>query len=156
MPGDEGNGIREDSLDTFAMLKHNKGLIGLVAVCWFLGITYNCVSTTLIGRTSAVIRTLMEAFRTLLIWLTQFGIYYGLRTSSNPEVYKFRMAGEEWSVGAYVQLAGFLLMTYSLFMYNGIPKYPCFNYGPIHLPEEEEKSEVTKPGEWADQLLTEV
>jgi hypothetical protein len=157
MPGEEGNGIREDTLDTFEMIKNDLSLIGLVVFSWFLGITYNCVSTTLIGRTSAVIRTLMEAFRTLLIWLTQFAIYYGLRTVKDPEINKFKMAGEEWSIGGYVQLAGFLLMTYSLFMYNGIPKYPCFNYGPIHLPgkDQEDKSEQTIPATWTQPLLDE-
>jgi hypothetical protein len=138
MPGEEGNGIHENTLDTFEMVKNNLSLIALIFFAWFLGITYNCVSTTLIGRTSAVIRTLMEAFRTLLIWLIQFAIYYGLEAAKNPSVKRFMMAGEEWSVGSFVQMAGFILMTFSLFMYNGIPKYPCFNYGPIHLKPKDE------------------
>jgi hypothetical protein len=138
MPGEEGNGIREDTVDTFEMIKNNPSLIGLICFCWFLGITYNCVSTTLIGRTSAVIRTLMESFRTLLIWLTQFSIFYGLREAKDPAVNRFKMAGEEWSIGGYIQMGGFCLMTFSLFMYNGIPKYPCFNYGPIHFKKDEE------------------
>jgi hypothetical protein len=134
MPGEEGNGIREDSLDTLAMVHNDPSLWGVIAASWFLGITYNCVSTTLIGRTSAVIRTLMEAFRTFLIWMVQFGIFYLLnKFGNNPRVWKFRLAGEEWSIGAWVQLGGFLLMTWSLFLYNRIPKYPCFNYGPIHF-----------------------
>jgi hypothetical protein len=80
----------------------------------------------------------MEAFRTFLIWMVQFMLYYGLGASSDPEVYKFRMAGEQWATGAYVQLGGFILMTFSLFTYNGIPHYPCFNYGPIHMRGETE------------------
>jgi hypothetical protein len=30
-------------------------------------------------------------------------------------------------------------------MYNGIPKYPCFNYGPIHFKKKEGEEEA--PGE---------
>jgi hypothetical protein len=143
MPGEEGNGIREDTADTFEMVKNSPRLFGIIAAAWFLGLTYNCVSTTLIGRTSAVIRTLMEAFRTFLIWMVQFALYYGLGSSSDPEVYKFRMAGEEWATGAWVQLGGFILMTFSLFTYNGIPHYPCFNYGPIHVKGEAGTQELT-------------
>jgi hypothetical protein len=138
MPGDEGNGIREDSIDTFLQIKNNPSLIGIVVVSWFLGLTYNCVSTALIGRTSAVIRTLMEAFRTFLLWMVQFMIFYSFNSSSNPDVYKFRMGGEEWATGAYVQLGGFILMTFSLFTYNAIPRYPCFNYGPVHVKGDDE------------------
>jgi hypothetical protein len=133
MPGEEGNEIREDTGDTFVMIKNNPKLIAIVVVAWFLGITYNCVSTTLIGRTSAVIRTLMEAFRTFLLWMVQFALFYGIGSSNNPDVYKYRMAGEEWAPGAYAQLGGFVLMTFSLFTYNAIPHYPCFNYRPIHV-----------------------
>jgi hypothetical protein len=89
----------------------------------------------------------MEAFRTFLIWMVQFALFYGLRTSKDPEVYKFRMAGEEWTTGAWVQLGGFLLMTFSLFTYNGIPHYPCFNYGPIHIKGEEVTQELTGQSE---------
>jgi hypothetical protein len=153
MPGEEGNGIREDSLDTFEMVKNNLNLLGIIAASWFLGLTYNCVSTTLIGRTSAMIRTLMEAFRTFLIWMVQFAIFYGLGASKDPEVYKFRMAGEEWATGAWVQFGGFLLMTFSLFTYNGIPHYPCFNYGPIHIKGQEVTQEPTGQTEMLSSVL---
>ena len=139
LPGEEGNGLREDTLDTFAMLRNEPGLLAIVFITWFLGITYNCVSTTLIGRTSAVIRTLMEAFRTFLIWMVQFMLFYSL--SKSKDLYKFRMAGEEWSTGSYWQLGGFILMTISLLGYNGVPRCPCFNYGPVHVKEKKKSSE---------------
>jgi hypothetical protein len=155
MPGDEGNGIHEDTADTFRMIHNNKSLWGIVVVSWFLGITYNCVSTTLIGRTSAVIRTLMESFRTFLIWMVQFIIFYGLSaTDPNSAAYKFRMAGEDWSIGAYVQLSGFALMTFSLFLYNGIPHYPCFNYGPVHYKGADEEGQLDDLGSDGQKLVS--
>ena len=126
LPGEEGNGIREDTLDTFAMLGNNYQPLVMSIVIVFLGLTYNCVSTTLIGRTSAVIRTLMEAFRTFLIWMVQFMLFYSLRT--NPSTLKYAYAGEEWSKGSIVQLVGFIIMTWALFGYNKLPQYPCFDY----------------------------
>lgn len=137
LPGTEGNGIREDTLDTFAQIRNEPLLLILVFIVWFLGITYNCVSTTLIGRTSAVVRTLMEAFRTFLIWMVQFMLFYSL--SKSEDLYKFRMAGEEWSTGSYWQLGGFILMTISLLGYNGVPRCPCFNYGPVNVKKSSEE-----------------
>jgi hypothetical protein len=161
MPGQEGNGIREDTVDTFQQIKNNLSLLAIVFVSWFLGLTYNCVSTALIGRTSAVIRTLMEAFRTFLLWMVQFMIFYSFDSSSDPEVKKFEMGGEEWADGSYVQLGGFILMIFSLFTYNAIPRYPCFNYGLVHVKgeggEELEFHNLTEgegtPGDNADKRL---
>ena len=126
LPGQEGNGIREDTLDTFAMLGNNYQPLVMSFAIVLLGLLYNCISTTLIGKTSAVVRTLMEAFRTFLIWMVQFMLYYSLR--SNPDTHKYALAGEAWSTGSIVQLVGFLIMTWALFGYNKIPKYPCFDY----------------------------
>jgi hypothetical protein len=134
MPGPEGNGIREDTIDTLAMIKNSVALVVVMIFAWFLGLAYNVISTVLIGRTSAVVRTLMEAFRTLLIWLVELGVFYGFSASENYT--KFRMAGEQWCKWSYVQLAGFVLMTFSLLVYNGIPRFPCFNYGPLLKRQE--------------------
>jgi hypothetical protein len=78
----------------------------------------------------------MEAFRTFLLWMVQFVIFYSFNSAEDPDVRKYCMGGEEWADGAYVQLAGFILMTFSLFTYNAIPRYPCFNYGPVHVRGE--------------------
>jgi hypothetical protein len=134
LPGKEGNGIHEDIVDTFVQIGNSVTLIVLCIVSFLLGLIYNSVSTTLIGRTSAVIRTLMEAFRTFLIWMVQFAMFYGFK--SNPHLFKYRFAGEEWTFACYIQATGFALMIFALCMYNAIPKYPCFNYGPVHVNEE--------------------
>lgn len=126
LPGPEGNGIHEDSIDTLYQIKNSVPILLISIVMIILSGLYNCVSATLISRTSAVVRTLMEAFRTFLIWMVQFLIFYTFR--SNETLYHYRLAGEEWGLGSYIQLAGFVLMTFAILAYNKIPKYPCYSY----------------------------
>jgi hypothetical protein len=128
MPGREGNGVHEDFFDTVAMMRNAPILVGLAGLYFCLEITYNCVSTTLIGRTSAVVRTLMEALRTFLIWFSQLALFYGLGRVEDPSIHYYKIAGEQWCHGSWVQLAGFVLTTVCVLMYQGIPEYPCFNY----------------------------
>ena len=134
IPGKEGNGVHEDSLDTFIMMKNNPTIILVTFFLWAFGLSYNCVSTTLIGRTSAIVRTLMEAFRTFLIWMVQFLIFYTFRT--NEEIYHYRLIGEEWENGSYIQLGAFIIMTMAILSYNGVPHYPCFKYEESKHDEE--------------------
>ena len=126
LPGPEGNGIHEDSIDTLKMVGNSVPIFVISVIMILLGGIYNSVSATLISRTSAVVRTLMEAFRTFLIWMVQFMIFYTFRT--NESLYPYRLAGEEWGMGSYVQLAGFIIMTISVLAYNKIPQYPCCDY----------------------------
>ncbi|OHT02868.1 hypothetical protein TRFO_06912 [Tritrichomonas foetus] len=137
LPSEEGNGIHEDSFDSFLMMGNNHVIIITVVLLWACGLSYNCVSTVLIGRTSAIIHTLVEAFRTFLIWMIQFMMFYSFRTNEN--LYQYRLLGEEWEMGSYIQLAGFIIMNIGILAYNGVPHYPCFRY-----KTDEERAEEAK------------
>lgn len=129
LPGEEGNGIREDSIETFKMLGSNKILILASFVVWGLGLCYNVTSNYLIKATSSVVRSLMESVRTFLIWVVSFAFFYGF--NSLPDGHsqkKYSALGEEWGVGSYMQLAGFIFMTFGILEYNGFPKFPCWKY----------------------------
>lgn len=126
LPGPEGNGIHEDSIDTLKMIGNSWTIRIAMIIMVILGFIYNVVSATLISRTSAVVRTLMEAFRAFLIWIVQLLIFYTFRT--NDTLHHYIFAGEEWGTGSYIQLAGFILMTFAVLAYNKILKYPCYSY----------------------------
>jgi hypothetical protein len=151
LPGEEGNGLHEDFLDTVAQIHHQPSLWGVIVVAFALGLVYNCVSATLIGRTSAVVRTLVESLRTFLIWMVQFAVFYGCRAST--KLFQYRFVGEEWTDASLVQAAGFLLMTWGLCMYNSIPRYPCFSYAPAAGAPNDEPSLVTPMLEETDPIL---
>jgi hypothetical protein len=133
--GTEGSGLREDFWDTMVQIRHSATLGWIIGILTFLGLVYNTVSTTLIGRTSAVVRTLMEALRTFMIWMIQFVIFYSCQASK--EYYDWRLVGEQWTTASFVQATGFALMVWGLLMYNRVPKYPCCTYETPRAAESE-------------------
>lgn len=117
MPGEEGKGLHEDINDTFLMLKNNQELIFIIAMSVLIESIYQMSSVTLTELTSAVMRTLVESFRTFILWLIQLAIFYGF--SSYPSLRKYRGIGEEWSKGSWLQLFGYLLLLTGLLIYRG-------------------------------------
>jgi hypothetical protein len=118
LPGIEGRGVHENVFDTFAQLQNN----GRIVILLILSISSECVysvsSVSLTEATSAVARTLIESFRTFLIWVVQLGIFYGL--SHSESLAKYRGIGEEWATGSWVQLGGYVLLIIGLLTYRGM------------------------------------
>lgn len=117
MPGEEGNGLHEDIKDTFLMLKNNKEIVVIISMSVLIESIYQMSSVTLTELTSAVIRTLVESFRTFLLWIIQLAIFYGFK--KHPTLQKYRGIGEEWSKGSWLQLFGYLLLLFGLLTYRG-------------------------------------
>ncbi|KAH0785969.1 putative integral membrane protein [Histomonas meleagridis] len=126
IPGKDGNGTHEDFIDTITMFKNSPMIIILSVVLIVIGLVYNINSIILIAKTSAIIRTLAESFRTFLIWILQIILFYWFSSSDNLSEYKG--IGEQWLTGSYLQLFGFLMLTFGIIQHHGYPKLPCFNY----------------------------
>jgi hypothetical protein len=74
---------------------------------------------------TAVHRTIFEALRTLFIWLASLFIHYVIDPSY----------GEDWNPWIYLELAGFVVLVFSLMLHNETVKIKClFTY-----PEEADK-----------------
>ena len=71
-------------------------------------------------RLSAVVRTLIDALRTLSVWLVEIIIFYGIAPDSGY--------GEGWHQYSWLQVIGFALLVLGTLIYNSIIKFPCFNY----------------------------
>jgi hypothetical protein len=115
-PGIEGQGMHENLWDTITQLKNNWRL-GVTMVC---SICFECVysvsSVALTEATSAVARTLVESFRTFIIWVLQLGLFYGL---SKTKWEKYRTIGEQWSTGSWLQLFAYAVLICGFLMYRG-------------------------------------
>jgi drug/metabolite transporter (DMT)-like permease len=116
-PGIEGQGLHEDIHDTLAQLRHNPVIIALIVVAFTCESVYQLASVALTEATSAVVRTLVESFRTFLIWVVQLGLFYGL--SRVPSLAKYRTIGEEWAIGSWIQLIGYVILILGLMTYQG-------------------------------------
>ena len=120
VPGTEGNGVHEDLIDTFAVLKSTPMILTFIILYVFFILCYNIGGMLVTNVFSAVYRTILEGLRTLCIWSVQLILYYSLKGNKN--------VGEEWNRWSFMQLAGFSLLFTGSLMYNKIVRLPCFKY----------------------------
>jgi hypothetical protein len=133
--GEEGNGIHEDTIDTFYMIGNSAILIVFVIVYVLVILLYNVTGMFVTNITSAVVRTILEGLRTLCIWIVQLILFYSLQNTDlgkeNPDI------GEAWTPWSWMQLSGFLLLFTGMLVYNKIIRLPIFKY-----PEDVPKIEI--------------
>jgi drug/metabolite transporter (DMT)-like permease len=116
LPESLGEGIYEDSVESFLMIGSSLELMLLmfgyfVAVCF-----YNVSGLVLCGYTSALHRTIYDSLRSISTWATSVFVYYVWRGSG---------AGETLSIWSLVRLAGFTLMVIGSLIYQKMLKLPC-------------------------------
>jgi len=115
-------GSLENIFDSFHQLFHS-GQIALVSIIFILAVMlYNIFGMLVTSGSSAVNRTILEAVRTLLIWI--FMLICAAAGCS---------FGEYWVSWSWLELGGFILLIFSSLMYNAIIKLPFFDY-----PKKEE------------------
>jgi hypothetical protein len=90
----------------------------ILCVAVSLECVYSVSSVALTQATSAVVRTLIESFRTFLIWVIQLALFYILADS--PTLARHKGIGEEWSTGSYLQLVGYCILIVGLMTYRGL------------------------------------
>jgi hypothetical protein len=126
LPGTEGGGIHEDTLDTFEMLKNSATIVVFVIIYVLVILCYNVTGMFVTSLTSAVVRTILEGVRTMCIWVVQVILHYGFLGSQygnhNPDI------GEALSVWSVMQFTGFALLFTGMLLYNKILKVPWFTY----------------------------
>ena len=131
--GEEGNGVHEDTIDTFRMIGDNPTLLIWCLLYVFFILLYNVTGMFVTNITSAVVRTILEGLRTLCIWFVQLIIFYSIRGTTYGNQHS--TLGEEWTVWSWMQLSGFLLLFTGMLLYNKIIKVPIFKY-PTDVPKE--------------------
>lgn len=122
---EEGNGLYENSLDSFLMIFNDPIILILCFLYIILAGVYNFCSVYVMNLfSSAVNSTIMEGMRTLLIWITEIALFYILRGSDygneHPSV------GEEWNIFSWIQLIGFIFLIFGTFLFNEVFHLPCF------------------------------
>lgn len=110
LPGDEGEGIHENIIDTVTMIGNNRGLmIVLIVDCMALAF-YNIMGMMVTGHLGAVFRTVLETTRTLFVWLVGLLLFYtplGMGT-----------LGEAWNQYSWLQAAGFCVLVAGTLVYQ--------------------------------------
>jgi drug/metabolite transporter (DMT)-like permease len=151
---EDGNGIHEDTLDTLTMLGNSSFLLFLNILYWISIAFFNFCGLSVSKKLSSVHRTLIDACRTLFVWVINIILFY----ATNSQF------GEKWdNKSGFIQLGGFLLMVLGTLIHNKIIKLHMFfvytdpTPGPSHVildtQKEPSKSVTTTSATLAIPLL---
>lgn len=107
IPGVDGTGIHEDTIETLHMIFTTKSILLLLIVQMIALLAYNFAGMCVTGQLGAVFRTVLETMRTLFVWLVDLVLFY-----STHEI------GEAWNNWSYLQAAGFVVLVSGTLVYS--------------------------------------
>jgi len=134
IPGSD-HGHAEDGVDTLALIKNSSTLMAMTLGFMFSCATYNVSGMLVTSALSGVMRVMLEATRTLCIWVFGLAWHYGVNPDSS--------FGEAWTNWSFLQLFGFFLLMLGQATYGEKIRWPCFYYPPA---EEVDQSKFISPG----------
>jgi len=105
----------EDTLESLTMIKNSIDLIGLLCTYLFSILFYNISGLNVMKNLSAIHLSILQATRTLCIWLVDIIIYYLIPIEGH---------GERWTEWSPLQLCGFGFLVLGNLIYNKVIKLP--------------------------------
>ena len=108
LPGSDG-GHLEDTVDSVHMLGNSSALVLAEVLNCLSVLTYNFFGLTVTQDFTAMHRVIIEASRSLLVWVSNLFIFYFVTDG------KF---GECWEWTSWIQLAGFCILLTGTMFYN--------------------------------------
>ena len=116
LPGEEGQGLHEDTLDSFAMIGYSQVLLWVCVLYVLVILVFNLFGMMITQVTDAMVRNIMEPIRTLLVWVTMVFICY---------VCTHKRMGERVNYWSLLQLAGFVTLSIGVLIYNDVISCKC-------------------------------
>jgi drug/metabolite transporter (DMT)-like permease len=110
LPGADGQGIHEDSYDTWHMIRNNPAISRILILQLIASLLYNVAGMCVTGHLGAVFRTVLETTRTLFVWLVDLLLFYTPLGMGK--------LGESWSMYSWVQAAGFVVLVIGTIVYG--------------------------------------
>ena len=110
LPGSDVGGRYENSLDTFYMIFHTPLIGGLLAIDLLAINLFNAAGMRITSSLGAVFRSVLEAVRTLNVWLLDLALFYHFTNGR---------LGEPWSPRwSWLQALGFAILVSSALTYG--------------------------------------
>ncbi len=109
IPGND-DGSCENFIDALYQIKNSHQLISLIIAYVFAVAGYNFCALSIARSLSSIHRTLLDAIRTISIWILELCLYY----------YINRSYGEKWNKYSYLQVIGFILLINGTLIYNQV------------------------------------
>ena len=110
LPGSDVGGRYENSLDTAYMIFHSPLIGGLLAIDLLAINLFNAAGMRITSSLGAVFRSVLEAVRTLNVWLLDLALYYYFTNGRLGEAWS-----REWS---WLQACGFVVLVTSALTYG--------------------------------------
>ncbi|KAG2495148.1 hypothetical protein HYH03_006756 [Edaphochlamys debaryana] len=110
LPGQEGEGIHEDTLDTLVMISNSPALIAVVVVDVLALMPYYLATMAVTHDQGAVFLTVIESLRTISVWGVMLILFYA-RVAGGT-------LGEAWSSWSWMQVGGFMIMIAAALAYG--------------------------------------
>jgi drug/metabolite transporter (DMT)-like permease len=127
LPEDAGDGLFENSIESFQMLFHSTK-IPLLQLGFCLAVAVlNQAGTLVISFSSAVQGSVYSALRSIAVWVLSVIVYYSWKSSG---------IGEPLTLWSLLQGAGFLIMIGGTFLYTKVITCPCFAYEDQVVPPD--------------------
>eukprot|EP00667_Euglena_gracilis_P008081 EG_transcript_8175 len=125
-------GSLENTEDSLLMLRNNSAIVLAEVLNCFSVLSYNYFGLTLTQDFTAMHRVIIEASRSLLVWICDLLIFYYFSNGT---------LGESWAWSGWIQLAGFAVLLTGTFTYN----YTTL-YAEAHLDELAELNQMEELG----------
>jgi hypothetical protein len=121
----------EDFGDTFVQLSNSPTLCAYCGFYMVAILAYNVSANTVTQCLSAVVRSILEACRTLGVWVASLLIFYAAGTSCGAKA-----IGERWTAWSFLELAGFGVLLFGTFAYKVLtpPPPPLLILGLLDSP----------------------
>lgn len=114
-----GSNFHDDSLDAMVQMSNSTILLVFIFLYLLSIAFYNFFGLSVTKQLTAVHRTLIDACRTICVWVTEIVLYYAVSNEF----------GEAWNMPwSFLQLGGFVLLVFGTLVYNAILKIPGSNY----------------------------
>jgi len=135
----------EETDETLKMIGESPTLYVLVIIYCIAILMYNIAGMNVTKYFTAIHRTILEACRTLCIWIVQLFIHY---------VVKWEGKGEKWDDWSFLQLGGFCIMLLGTFTYSKLLKWPFLHYNPPKVSDVDnlDKTPINGSGAGPDDM----
>jgi hypothetical protein len=110
LPGPEGLGFHEDSVETLRMIRGSPQLATVLAIDMAALLLYNVSGMLVTSHLGAVFRTVLETMRTLFVWLLGLLLYYTPLGGGR--------LGESWTRWSPLQACGFGVLVWGTLLYG--------------------------------------
>lgn len=122
----------ENFYDSVVQISNSSTLLLFVLGYMVAILAYNVSANFVTQSLSAVVRSILEACRTLGVWFVGLVLFYVGGTCGT------RAIGEQWTPWSYLELAGFAVLLLGTFSYKGLVRIPWVGEEEYAKAEEDE------------------